>query len=90
MKIRDPSDTLVDLVVEQTVIKLIETAERLVAKRNVTGSGVTSAYGTFDNTSKVWRKRVVLPRRNQQRPQKSLTGRQEGKGNAYEENFPRI
>ena len=37
--IPDPSDTLGDPVVEQTVRKLIETAGRLVANRNAPGSG---------------------------------------------------
>ena len=41
MAIPDPSDTLGDPVVEQTVKKPIETAGRLVAKMNVTGSEVT-------------------------------------------------
>ena len=49
----DPSDTLGDPVVEQTVRKLIETAGRLVANRNVSGSGVTAPYGTIDDTGKV-------------------------------------
>ena len=44
--IRDPSDTLGDPVVEQTVRKLIETAGRLVANRNAPGSGVFAPYGT--------------------------------------------
>ena len=39
--IPDPSDTLGDPVVEQTVRKLIERAGRLVANMNVPGSGVT-------------------------------------------------
>ena len=30
--------------------KLIETAGRLVANRNVPGSGVTAPYGTIDDT----------------------------------------
>ena len=38
--IPDPSDTLDDRVVEQTVRKLIETAGRLVANKNAPGSGV--------------------------------------------------
>ena len=49
----DPSDTLVDPVVEQTVRKLIETAGRLVANRNAPGSGVTAVYGTIDDTGRV-------------------------------------
>ena len=40
--IPDPSDTLGDPVVEQTVRKLIETAGRLVANKNAPGSGVTA------------------------------------------------
>ena len=51
--IPDPSDTLGDPVVEQTVRKLIETTGRLVAIRNVPGSGVTATYGTIDDTGKV-------------------------------------
>ena len=53
VRIPDPSDTLGDPVVEQTVRKLIETAGRLVAKRNAPGSGVTSPYGTIDDTGRV-------------------------------------
>ena len=51
--IPDPSDTLGDPVVEQTVRKLIETAGRLVANKNAPGSGVTAPYGTIDNTGRV-------------------------------------
>ena len=51
--IPDPSDTLGDPVVEQTVRKLIETARRLVANRNSPGSGVTASYGTIDDTGRV-------------------------------------
>ena len=51
--IPDPSDTLGDPVVEQTVRKLIETAGRLVANRNAPGSGVTAPYGTIDDTGRV-------------------------------------
>ena len=51
--ITDPSDTLGDPVVEQTKKKLIETAGRLVANRNLPGSGVTAPYGTIDDTGKV-------------------------------------
>ena len=47
--IPDPSDTLADPVVEQTVRKLIETAGRLVANKNAPGSGVTASYGTIDD-----------------------------------------
>ena len=48
--IPDPSDTLGDPVVEQTVRKLIETAGRLVANKIAPGSGVTAPYGTIDDT----------------------------------------
>ena len=51
--IPDPSDTLGDAVVEQTVRKLIETAGRLVANKNAPGSGVTAPYGTIDDTGRV-------------------------------------
>ena len=51
--IPDPSDTLGDPVVEQTVKKLIETARRLVAYRNAPGSGVTAPYGAIDDTGRV-------------------------------------
>ena len=51
--IRDPSDTLGDPVVEQTMRKLIETAGRLVANRNAPGSGVTAPYGAIDDTGRV-------------------------------------
>ena len=49
----DPSDTLGDPVVEQTVRKLIETAGRLVANKNAPGSGLTASYGTIDDTGRV-------------------------------------
>ena len=48
--IPDPSDTLGDPVVEQTVRKLIETAGGLVANRNATGS---APYGTIDDKGRV-------------------------------------
>ena len=51
--IPDPSDTLGDPVVQQTVRKLIETAGRLVANKNAPGSGVTATYGTIDDTGRV-------------------------------------
>ena len=51
--IPDPSDTLGDPVVEQTVRKLIETAGRLVANKNAPGSGMTAPYGTIDDTGRV-------------------------------------
>ena len=49
----DPRDTLGDPVAEEIVRKLIETAGRLVAKRNAPGSGVTATYGTIDETGRV-------------------------------------
>ena len=52
--ILDPSDTLGDSVVEQTVLrKLIETAGRLVANRSAPGSGVAATYGTIDDTGRL-------------------------------------
>ena len=60
--IPDPNDTLGDPVVEQTVRKLIETAGRLVAKRNALGSGVTAPYGTIDDTGRVQLSQDVKPR----------------------------
>ena len=51
--ILDPSDTLGDPVVEQTVRKLIETAGRLVANRSAPGSGVTAPYRKNDDTGRV-------------------------------------
>ena len=51
--IPDPSDTLGDPVVKQTVRKLIETCGRVVANRNALESGVTASYGTVDNTGRV-------------------------------------
>ena len=53
MTIPDPTDTLGDIVAEQTVRKLIETAGRLVANRNAPGSGVTAPYGRIDGTGRV-------------------------------------
>ena len=58
--IPDPSDTLGDPVVEQTVRKLIETAGRLVANKNAPGSGVTAPYGTIDDTGKVRLSQTVI------------------------------
>ena len=60
--ILDPSDTLVDPVVEQTVRKLIETVGRLVANRNAPGSGVTAAYGTINDTGRVQPSQYVMTR----------------------------
>ena len=53
MTIPDPSDSLGDPVVEQTVRKLIETSGRLVANKNAPGSGVTAFYGRIDVTDRV-------------------------------------
>ena len=61
--IPDPSDTLADPVVEQTMRKLIETAGRLVANRNAPGSGVTAPYGTVDDTGRVQHSQDVLTKR---------------------------
>ena len=58
--IPDPSDTLSDPVVEQTVRKLIETAGRLVANKNAPGSGVTAPYGTIDDTGRVQLSQTVI------------------------------
>ena len=58
--IPDPSDTLGDPVVEQTVRKLIEAAGRLVASKNVPGSGVTAPYGTIDDTGRVRLSQTVI------------------------------
>ena len=60
--IPDPSDTLGDPVVEQTVKRLIETAGRPVANKNVQGSGLTAPYGTIDDAG-----RVRLSKRDEQR-----------------------
>ena len=60
--IPDPSDTLGDPVVEQTVRKLIETAGRLVANKNVPGSGVTAPHGTIDDTGRVRLSQSVMTR----------------------------
>ena len=58
--IPDPSDTLGDPVVEQTVRKLIETAGRLVANKIAPGSGVTAPYGTIDDTGRVQLTQTVI------------------------------
>ena len=58
--IPQPSDTLGDPVVEQTVRKLIETAGRLVANKNAPGSGVTAPYGTIDDTGRVRLSQTVI------------------------------
>ena len=58
--IPDPSDTLGDPVVEQTVRKLIETAGRLVANKKTPGSEVTAPYGTIDDTGRVRLSQTVI------------------------------
>ena len=58
--IPDPSDTLGDPVVEQTMRKLIETAGRLAASKNAPGSGVTAPYGTIDDTGRVRLSQTVI------------------------------
>ena len=60
--IPDPSDTLGDPVVEQTVRKVIETAARLVANSNAPGSGVTAPYGTIDETGRVQLSQEMMKR----------------------------
>ena len=60
--IPDPSDTLGDPVVGQTVRKLIETAGRLVANKNAPGSGVTAPYGTINDTGRVRLSQSVMTR----------------------------
>ena len=61
--IPDPSDTLGDTVMELTMRKLIETAGRLVAKKNAPGSGVTAPYGTVDDTGRVQFSQDVMTKR---------------------------
>ena len=61
--IPDPSDTLGDPVVEQTMRKLIKTAGRLVANRNAPGSGVTAPYGTVDDIGRVQLSQDVMTKR---------------------------
>ena len=63
MTIPDPSVTLGDPVVEQTVRKLIKTAGRLVANRNAPGSGVTAPYGRIDDTGRVRISQDVMTKR---------------------------
>ena len=60
--IPDPSDTLGYPVVQQTVKRLIETAGRLVANKNVQGSGLTAPYGTIDDAGRVRLSRSVMIR----------------------------
>ena len=59
----DPSDTLGDPVLEQTMRKLIETAGRLVANRNAPGSGVTAPYETVDDIGRVQLSQDVMTKR---------------------------
>ena len=70
--IPDPSDTLGDPVVEQTVRKLIETAGRLVANKNAPGSGVTAPYGTIDDTGRVQISQTVI-RQGRKMPVKKVS-----------------
>ena len=80
--IPDPSDTLGDPVVEQTVRKLLETAGRLVANRNAPGSGVTAPYGRLDDTGRVELSRettrktgidsVTLPAKTPRAPERKI------------------
>ena len=58
--IPDPSDTLGDPVVEQTMQRLIETAGRLVASKGTRGSGVTAPYGTIDDAGRVQLSQTVI------------------------------
>ena len=60
--IPDPSDSLGDPVVEQTVKRLIETAGQLIANKNAQGSGVTAPYGTIDDAGRVRLSRSVMTR----------------------------
>ena len=61
--IPDPSDILGDPVLEQTVRKLIETAERLVANRKEPGFGLTAPFGTIDDTRRVQLSQELMTRR---------------------------
>ena len=61
--ILDPSDTLGDPVVEQTMRKLIETAGRLLSNRNAPGSGLTAPYGTVDDMGRVQLSQHVMTKR---------------------------
>ena len=82
VSIPDPSDTLGDPVVEQTVRKLIETAGRLVAIRHAPGSGVTAPYGRIDDTGRVELSRemskktgidsVTLPEKTSRAPERKM------------------
>ena len=80
--IPDPSDTLGDPVVEQTVRKLIETAGRLVANRNAPGSGVAAPFGKIGDTGRLQLSQDVitkqgvsdatLPTRNSRVPDRKI------------------
>ena len=61
--IPDPSDTLGDPVVEQTVRKPMETVGRLIANRNAPCSGVTAPYGMIDDTGRVQLSQDVMTKR---------------------------
>ena len=90
--IPDPSDTLGDPVVEQTVRKLIETAGRLVANRNAPGSRVTAPYGTIDDSGRVQLSQEMMTRtgvRDTTIPTKSSRGlRQKDTRYASKESVP--
>ena len=58
--IPDPSDTLGDPVVEQTMQRLVETAGRLVASKNARGSVVTAHYGTIEDAGRVQLSQTVV------------------------------
>ena len=62
LTVPDPSDTLGDPVVEQTVKRLIETAGGLVASKNAQGSGLTASCGTIDDAGRVRLSRSVMSR----------------------------
>ena len=80
--IPDPSDTLGDPVVGQTVRKLIETLGRFVAIRNAPSSGVTAPYGGIDDTGRVEFSRemtkktgidsVTLPEKTSRAPERKI------------------
>ena len=54
--------TLPNPVVDHTVRKMIETAGRLVANRNVPGSVVTAPYGAIDDAGKIQLSRETMAR----------------------------
>ena len=89
----DPSDTLGDPVMEQTMQKLVETIGRIVANKSLPGSSMTAPYGTIDDISIVelsmrkLRKWELLPPRDRQRPQKPLT---KDMRDAHDESVPRV